>query len=174
MDLLTLQNLDRRIHLIRGHRVMLDADLAVLYGVETWNISRAVIRNVERFPPDFMSQLNREEYASLRRQIGVLEKGRHAKYLPRVFTEEGVAMLSGVLRSRRAVEANVAIMRAFVKLRAMVSAHKDLSLRLDELERKYNKRFKLVFEAIRELMEPRLKSFKPVGFHPRERTEPRF
>jgi len=179
MDLLTLRNLEQHIHLIRGHRVMLDSDLAALYGVETWNLTRAVKRNTDRFPADFAFQLTAQETKILPRQIGgtsltrqfggsKMERRGGRRRPPYAFTEEGVAMLSGVLRSDRAVEVNVAIMRAFVKLRQMVSAHKDLSQRLDELERKYNRRFKLVFEAIRELMEPSVAPAKPIGFRTRE------
>ncbi|MBI3551093.1 MAG: ORF6N domain-containing protein [Elusimicrobia bacterium] len=170
MELPNLQNVERRIYSIRGHRVILDADLAVLYCVETWELVRAVKRNRERFPEDFMFQLSSDESDNLTRQIGGSSSsgwgGRRRP--PYVFTEQGVAMLSGVLRSSRAVEVNVAIMRAFVKLREMVSAHKELARRLDELERKYNKRFRLVFEAIRELMEPSEQPKRRIGFHARK------
>jgi hypothetical protein len=146
--------IERRIYLIRKQKVMLDADLAELYGVTTGNLNKAVTRNAERFPEDFMFQLTREEYTALRFQIGILKRGQHAKYLPRAFTEQGVAMLSGVLHSPRAVQVNVAIMRTFVQLREMLTTHKDLAQKLEALEKKYDRQFKVVFDAIRQLMQP--------------------
>ena len=151
--------IERSILLVRGHRVMLDEDLAELYGVEIKVLNQAVKRNIRRFPVDFMFQLTAEEYAecqALRSHFVILKKGRgqHRKYLPHVFTEQGVAMLSGVLNSDRAIEVNIQIMRAFVALRQMISSNKDLSRRLDDLEEKYDNRFKLVFDAIRQLMTP--------------------
>ena len=136
---------------------MLDSDLALMYEVETGNLNKAVARNPGRFPADFMFQLNESEYESLRFQIGTLESGRgkHRKYLPHVFTEQGVAMLSGVLHSERAVQVNVAIMRTFVKIREMLESNKDLSKKLDQIERKllqHDDQFKAVFAAIRQLM----------------------
>ena len=110
------QHIERRIYLIRGQKVMLDSHWAELYGVATKNLNKAVTRNMDRFPEDFMFQLSKEEYASLRFQIGTLKRGQHSKYLLRVFTEQGVAMLSSVLRSKRAAHVNIAIMRAFVNL----------------------------------------------------------
>jgi len=135
---------------------MLDADLAGLYGVTTFNLNKAVKRNMGRFPKDFMFQLTEEEAASLRFQIGMSKpKGRGGRrYLPYVFTEQGVAMLSSVLRSGRAVRVNITIMRAFVRLREMIASHKDLAKQLNDLERKYDAKFKIVFDAIRELMAP--------------------
>ena len=158
------------IYLIRGHRVMLDSDLATLYGVTTFNLNKAVKRNIGRFPGDFMFQFTKEEYRSLRFQIGILERGRHSKYLPRVFTEQGVAMLSSALRSRRAVQVNIAIMRAFVRLRQMVSLNTRLAAKLAELERKiesHDKSIRSLFEAIRELMaEPPDPPRPRIGFKP--------
>ena len=141
---------------------MLDADLAKLYGVEVKVLNQAVKRNIERFPADFMFQLAREEAAALRSQIVTLDdasteprgRGRYAKYLPYAFTEQGVAMLSSVLKSKRAVQVNVEIMRAFVRLRDMIGHNRELAGRLDALESKYDRHFKAVFDAIRELMAP--------------------
>jgi len=148
--------IDSKIFNVRGHKVMLDADLAGLYGVATFNLNKAVKRNMGRFPKDFMFQLTEEEAASLRFQIGMSKpKGRGGRrYLPYVFTEQGVAMLSSVLRSGRAVRVNITIMRAFVRLREMIASHKDLAKQLNDLERKYDAKFKIVFDAIRELMAP--------------------
>ena len=132
---------------------MLDSDLAPLYGVTTGNLNKAITRNLDRFPEDFMFQL-RKEFDHLRSQIGISSSwgGRH--YRPRVFSEQGVAMLSSVLKSRRAVQLNTQIMRAFVRLREMLSNHKYLARKLAALERKYDAQFKVVFDAIRELMTP--------------------
>ena len=149
------ERIERHILLIRGEKVMLDADLADLYGVETGALVRAVKRNADRFPGDFMFQLSRSEFDNLRCQIGISSSswgGR--RYRPYVFTEQGVAMLSSVLRSKRAVQVNIEIMRAFVRLRAMLGAHADLARKLAALERKYDGQFRVVFEAIRALMAP--------------------
>ncbi len=149
------ERIERHILLIRGEKVMLDADLADLYGVETGALVRAVKRNADRFPGDFMFQLSKSEFDNLRCQIGISSSawgGR--RYRPYVFTEQGVAMLSSVLRSKRAVQVNVEIMRTFVRLRAMLGTHADLARKLAALERKYDRQFKVVFEAIRALMEP--------------------
>jgi hypothetical protein len=150
---------------------MLDADLAVLYGVEVKVLNQAVKRNIERFPEDFMFQLTAEEAATLRSQTVTLKpgRGRHRKYLPYAFTEQGVAMLSSVLRSRRAVLVNIEIMRAFVRLRQMLASHADLARKLEALEKKYDAQFKVVFDAIRELMAPPTPKHKrPIGFAQRE------
>lgn len=126
---------ERRIYLIRGQKVMLDSDLAELYQVETFNLNKAVKRNLVRFPEDFMFQLTQEEAESLRFQIGISNAGRGGRrYLPYVFTEHGVAMLSSVLNSERAVQMNIIIIRAFVRMRELMSSHKDLARRIDELE----------------------------------------
>lgn len=146
---------------------MLDSDLAELYGVETMALNQAVRRNLERFPGDFMLQLNHEEYKSLRSQFVILKggRGRHRKYPPYAFTEQGVAMLSGVLRSRRAVQVNVAIMRAFVKLRQILATHRDSAQKLEALERKYDAQFKVVFDAIRGLRTPPKIPRRRIGSH---------
>ena len=137
---------------------MLDRDLAELYGVATKTLNQAVSRNVVRFPPDFAFHLTPDEAASLRSQ-SVTSKGRGGRrHGPRVFTEQGVAMLSSVLRSRRAVDVNIAIMRAFVHLRELLATHKELARKLEALERKYDGQFAMVFDAIRELMTPPLEN----------------
>jgi hypothetical protein len=135
---------------------MLDSDLAGLYGVEVRALNQAVKRNLARFPNDFMFQLTVDEARFLRSQIVTLKtgKGQHRKFLPYVFTEQGVAMLSSVLKSERAVQVNVTIMRTFVKIRSPLGSHADLIRRLDELEKKYDKQFAVVFEAIRQLVAP--------------------
>ena len=151
-ELISHEAIEHRIFSIRRQKVMVDSDLAELYNVETRTLIQAVKRNINRFPSDFMFQLNYQEVASLRSQI-VTSKGERGgrRYMPYVFTEQGVAMLSSVLNSERAVQVNIAIMRAFVKLREMIASHKDLIKRLDELEKKYDEQFRVVFEAIRQL-----------------------
>lgn len=165
--ILTTPAIEQRILFIRGRRVMLDSDLAELYGVTTKTLNQAVTRNLVRFPGDFAFHLGPEEAASLRSQ-SVTSKGRGGRrYLARVFTEQGVAMLSGVLRSRRAVDVNVAIMRAFVHLRELLATHADLARKLEELERKYDGQFVAVFDAIRDLMTTPLEPEQPrprIGF----------
>jgi len=142
-----------RIVMLRGERVLLDADLAELYGVETKLLNRAVKRNRGRFPDDFMFQFTEEEAGNLRFQNGTSSWGGR-RYLPQAFTEQGVAMLSSVLHSKRAVMVNIEIMRAFVRLRRILSTHADLARKLVALEKKYDMQFKVVFDAIRELMAP--------------------
>ena len=160
------ERIERRILLIRGQKVMLDADLAGLYGVPTKKLNQAVKRNVERFPGDFMFRLTKHEAAAvLRSQIVTSNDGRGGRrYNPYAFTEQGVAMLSSVLRSPRAIQVNIAIMRAFVKLREILATHRDLARRLDQMESKYDAQFKIVFDAIRELMTPPQKSRRRIGF----------
>jgi hypothetical protein len=161
--LVPCERIEQTILLIRGHRVMLDADLAGLYGVETKAFNRAVTRNMERFPDDFIFRLSKKEYEDLRCHFGTSRWGGR-RYLPYAFTEQGVAMLSSVLRSKRAIQVNIAIMRAFVQLREMIASNKGLARRLNELEKKYDGQFRVVFEAIRELMaEPAPKS-RRIGF----------
>lgn len=157
--------IERRILLIRSQKVMLDADLAELYSVETKVLNRAVRRNLDRSLKDFMFQLTQEEFEGLRFHFGTSNEGRGGRrYPPLAFTEQGVAMLSSVLRSHRAVQVNIAIMRAFVKLREMLASHRDLARRLDEIEKKYDAQFKVVFDAIRELMKPPEKPRPKIGF----------
>jgi hypothetical protein len=164
-----VDRIENIILVIRGQKVILARELAELYGVTTGNLNKAVKRNIDRFPNDFMFQLTAEEYKSLRFHFGILEKGRHSKYLPYAFTEQGVAMLSSVLKSKRAVQVNIEIMRAFVRLRRMLSVHKDLERKLTDLEQKYDEQFKIVFEAIRQLMMPPAKPRKKIGFIVKEK-----
>ena len=165
-SLIPVDRIEKAILLIRRQKVMLDADLAELYGVETRVLVQAVKRNLERFPEDFMFQLSKEEVDFLRSQIVTLMKGRgqHSKYLSYAFTEQGVAMLSSVLRSQRAVQVNIEIMRAFIRLRQMLASHVELARKLDALEKKYDAQFKQVFEAIRRLMAPPEPKRRPIGF----------
>ena len=135
---LSVSGIHRQILLVRGQKVILDYVLAELYGVETKILKRAVRRNKDRFPKDFMFVLTADEYSSLRYQFGTIKRGQHSKYLPYAFTEQGIAMLSGVLHSRQAVKVNIAIMRAFVRLREIFAGHRDLARQLDILEQKYN------------------------------------
>ena len=152
-----------KILVFRGEKVLLDVDLANLYGVETKYLKRQVRRNLERFPEDFMFQLTRNENNSLRSQFGTLKRGQHAKYLPYAFTEQGVAMLSGILNSARAVEANIAIMRTFVALRKWMQSNKELAAKIRQLEKKYDEQFTLVFDAIQQLIKQENES-RPIGF----------
>jgi hypothetical protein len=154
--------------------MMLDRDLAELYGVETRSLIQAVKRNIERFPSDFMLQLTKEEFDSLRSQ-NVISKGKGGRrYLPYVFSEQGVAMLSSVLKSRRAIEVNIAIMRAFVQLRKMIDSHAELSRKLSDLERKlgdHDEQIQAIFEAIRQLMAPPDKKKKKIGYTVKEKQK---
>jgi len=160
--------IERRIHIIRGHKVMLDSDLAELYQVETKNLNKAVKRNIGRFPGDFMFQLTEEEWSLLRFQTGTSNADRGGRrYPPYVFTEQGVAMLSTVLNSERAVQVNIAIMRAFVQLREIAVTHKDLLQKVNEMEKKYDENFRVVFAALKRLMEPPPAPTKRrIGFKP--------
>jgi hypothetical protein len=161
------ERIERVIILIRGEKVLLDRDLAPLYGVSTSILNKAVTRNLDRFPPDFMFQLTVEEVSNLKFHFGTSSWGGTRK-LPRAFTEHGVAMLSGVLKSKRAVSVNIEIMRAFVKLRRILASHARLARRLDEMEEKYDKKFAVVFEAIRKLMESPETPRKRIGFEVKE------
>ncbi len=164
--LIPSERIERAILVLRGHKVMLDEQLAALYEVQVKVLNQAVKRNIERFPEDFMFQLTPEEAESLRSQTVTLETGRgqHRKYQPYAFTEQGVAMLSSVLRSQRAVRVNIEIMRAFVRLRRMLSNHAALARKLAELEQRYDVQFRAVFDAIRELMAPSGTPRKRIGF----------
>ena len=159
VSLIPVARIEKAILVIRGHKVMLDSDLAELYEVPIKRLNEQVRRNLRRFPDDFMFQLTSEEATALRSQFATLKAGRgqHRKFLSYAFTEQGVAMLSTVLNSDRAIEVNIAIMRAFVRLREIMSTHKDLARKLDDLERKlgdHDEKFAVVFEAIRQLMIP--------------------
>ena len=148
MELQTIQN---RIYEIRGQKVLLDFDLAELYETETKRLKEAVRRNIERFPSDFMFELTKEEYNTLRTQFATLDnrgRGKHSKYNPFAFTEQGIAMLASVLRSSKAIEVNIQIVRAFVFLRKYALSHSELTQKLQELETKYDKQFNDIFEAI--------------------------
>jgi hypothetical protein len=164
-----IERVERTILRVRGQNVMVDSDLADLYGVHVKVLNQAVRRNRKRFPSDFMFQLTMEESRSLRSQTVTLKsaRGRHPKYLPLAFTEQGVAMLSSVLRSPRALAVNVEIMRAFVQLRRLLGSHAELARKLDALEHKYDGQFAAVFQAIRELMAPPKPSSRRIGFAPR-------
>ncbi|MHC4063594.1 MAG: ORF6N domain-containing protein [Planctomycetota bacterium] len=157
------ERIERSILLIRDQKVLLDADLAALYGVETRVLIQAVKRNLDRFPDDFMFQLTDVEFHDLRSQ-SVTSRWGGRRYPPYAFTEQGVAMLSSVLRSKRAVQVNVEIMRAFVRLRRILASHADLARKLDALEKKYDAQFKGVFEAIRQLMAPPEPKRRRIGF----------
>jgi ORF6N domain len=169
------EEIEHTILLIRGQKVMLDRDLARLYGVATKILNKAASRNLDRFPADFMFQLTPEEHDSLRFQFGTLKRGQHSKYLPFVFTQEGVAMLSGVLRSPRAAQVNIAIMRAFVRLRETLSLNKDLAHKLADLEQRienHDENIRSLFEAIRQLMTPPEAPRREIGFHVKEDSMP--
>ena len=161
-----LEKIERKIYLVRGLKVMLDSDLAELYGVPTRRLNEQVSRNAVRFPSDFMFSLSPEELRNLKSQFATssLEHGGRRKPT-QVFTEQGVAMLSGVLHSERAIRVNITIMRAFVRLRELLASHKDLARKLEALESKYDTQFKVVFDAIRDLMKEDRKDRRRIGFH---------
>ena len=167
-DLIPTERIEQAIFLIRGQKVILDDDLSRLYGVTTKRLNEQVKRNRQRFPDDFMFQLNLQEVRGLRSHFATLNSGsgRHRKYLPYAFTEHGAIMAANVLNSQRAIEASVYVVRAFVRLRNLIASNKDLAKRLDELEKKYDSQFKVVFDAIRELMSPIEPPPKPrrIGF----------
>jgi flagellar capping protein FliD len=169
-SLIPHERIKRAILVIRDNKVMLDVDLAGLYGVDTKVLNQAVKRNPDRFPADFAFQLTAAEFETLRSQF-VTSKGRGGRrYLPYVFTEYGVAMLSSVLNSKRAIYVNIEIMRVFGRLRQLLASHADLLRRLDEMEKKYDHQFRVVFEAIRQLMTPPEEPPKPpIGFHAESR-----
>jgi phage regulator Rha-like protein len=158
-------SIERRIYIIHGNKVMLSTHLAELYGVAPRVLVQAVKRNIERFPEDFMFQLTDEEFQNLKSQIVTSNWGGLRRANPYAFTEQGVAMLSSVLRSKRAVQVNIEIMRAFVKLRMILSTHVKLARKLEEMEKKYDAQFRMVFDAIRELMAPPEKLKHRIGFH---------
>jgi len=164
-SIVVAQRIERAILLVRGQKVMLDADLAALYRVPTKVLVQAVKRNLARFPNDFMFRLTVEEAVRLRSQIVTSNVGRGGRrYSPYAFTEHGVAMLSSVLRSSRAIQANIAIMRAFVRLRGLLASNEVLARKLDALEKKYDSQFKVVFDAIRQLMSPQAAGHRTIGF----------
>lgn len=170
-QLVPVEKVESLIHLARGEKVLLDSDLAVLYGVTTGNLNKAVKRNPHRFPPDFMFQLSDKETAGLIFQSGTSKQRGGRRHNPYAFTEQGVAMLSSVLRSERAVQVNVAIMRAFVGLRRILSTNETLTRKLAEMERRlegHDQTIRSLFDAIRQLMAPPDKPRKQIGFHVKE------
>jgi len=166
-SLVPVERIEGAILVLRGHKVILDKDLAALYGVTTSNLNKAVNRNFDRFPEDFLLRLTEAEFDNLKFQFGTSRWGGTRK-LPRAFTEQGVAMLSSVLRSPRAALVNIEIMRAFVRLREMIATNRDLARRLDELEKRYDAQFKGVFDTIRQLMAPPTKARRSIGFRVEE------
>ncbi len=171
-SIIPVERIEKAILVIRGQKVMLDRDLAELYGVETKQLKRAVRRNRSRFPSDFMFELTKEEQGSLRCHFGTLKRGQHSKYREIAFTEQGVAMLSSILRSGRAIEVNIAIMRVFVRLQEMMATHKELATMLKELEgriQQHDEQIVAIFEAIRQLMTPPETPRKRIGFEVKEK-----
>jgi hypothetical protein len=176
VTMIPIERIEGSIFFIRGEKVMLDRDLARLYDVSTSVFNQAVKRHRERFPEDFMFKLTTDEAkvwseehsgSRLRSQNVILKRGQHIKHLPYAFTEHGILMLSSVLNSERAIHVNIEIMRAFVKLRSLLASNADLARKLHELEGKYDQQFRVVFDAIRELMKPPPSRTKPIGFRPR-------
>ncbi len=167
-SLVAMEVVERKILLIRGQKVILDVDLAELYGVTTKVFNQAVKRNIDRFPKDFMVQLTAEEAFTIRSQFVTASK-RNIRYLPFAFTEHGIIMAASILNSQRAIDASVYVVRAFVKLREMISTHKDLARKLSALEKKYDGQFHIVFEAIHKLIEVEEKPKRKIGFIARER-----
>jgi phage regulator Rha-like protein len=159
--------ISQNIYFLRGAQVMLDIDLARLYGVTTSSFNKAVRRNLERFPKDFMFQANKAELENLRFQSGISSSAGHGgrRYLPYAFTEQGVAMLSSVLRSERAVTVNIAIMRAFVQLREMLATNQQLRRKVEEMEKRYDAKFQIVFTAIKRMLEAPTPRRGAIGFH---------
>jgi len=163
--LLPQETIESKIFFLRGKRVMLDRDLAILYGVETRALNQAVRRNMRRFPEDFMFQLTKEEMESWKSQIVISNREKMGlRRRPYAFTEQGVAMLSSVLNSDRAIQVNIQIMRTFTKLREMLLAHKDLKRKIEDMEKKYDYQFKIVFDAIKQLLEPPTEPKGKIGF----------
>jgi phage regulator Rha-like protein len=168
VSLIPMERIERAILSIRGEKVMLDSDLAELYGVETKVLNQAVKRNASRFPADFMFRLTFAEYAEFRRlrsQFVTLNRGEHRKYLPYAFTEHGALMLANILNSERAAETSVQVVRAFVRLRLLLASNAELARKLESLENKYDRQFKIVFDAIRQLMSPPETKRREIGFH---------
>lgn len=167
LEIIPNERIIKRIFWLRGKKVMLDSDLAELYAVETRALNQAVKRNRERFPKDFMFQLTFEEarlFMGSRSQIVTLKRGANIKYAPFAFTEQGVAMLSSVLKSKRAIQINIHIMRVFTELREMLLTHKDLREKIEKMEQKYDKRFKAVFDVLRQLLKEESEPMKKIGF----------
>lgn len=164
-EIIPIQTVTEKIYFIRDHKVILDRELAKLYGVEVRTLKQAVRRNIRRFPADFMFELTKQEDTSLRSQtVTIKGRGQHPKYLPFAFTEQGVAMLSSILKSERAIEVNIAIMRAFVQMRRMLATHEGLKKKIEEMESRYDEQFRVVFEAIRQLLTENEKPKRKIGF----------
>ena len=164
-DLVIQEVIEQKIYLIRCQKVMLDKDLAILYGVTTKQLNQQVKRNTKRFPSDFMFKLTWDETIGLRSQIVTLKEKDHKKYRPYVFTEHGIAMLSSVLNSDRAIAVNIQIIRIFIKLRQLLGTHKDLLKKIENMEKKYDRQFRIVFDIIRELNSPKEdKNKRKIGF----------
>ena len=163
-DLIPQELIETKIFIIRGKKVMIDRDLALLYEVETKVLNQAVKRNIKRFPEEFMFQLSEDEFKNLRSQIVTSSWGGQ-RYCPYAFTENGVAMLSSVLNSERAIQVNIQIMKTFTKLREMIVTHKELKQKIEEMEQKYDYQFKIVFDTLKQLLEPDVKPQKKIGFH---------
>ena len=166
-ELIPKETIEQKIFLIRGQKVMFDRDLARLYGITTFNLNKAVTRNRARFPEDFMFKLNKREFQNLIFQFGISSWGGTRK-LPRVFTEHGILMLSSVLRSKRAVYVNIQIMRTFVRLNKMIKSHRELLSKIKEMEKRYDSQFRVIFDAIKQLMAPSLPKANRIitGFKP--------
>jgi hypothetical protein len=164
-ELISTEIITSKIFVIRGKKVMLDSDLAILYSVQTKRLNEQVVRNKKRFPEDFMFQLTEEEANFLRSHFATSKRGGR-RYLPYVFTQEGVAMLSSVLNSERAIMVNIQIMRAFAQFRRMLLTNRDLKHKIEEMERKYDKQFAIVFQAIKQLLDtPKQEKKRLIGFH---------
>lgn len=170
LALIPVEKIESSIFFIRGHKIMLDNDLAILYGVETKNLTRSVKRNIARFPEDFMFQLTEKEFNNLKRHLKNHSFWGGRRHLPYAFTEQGLAMLSGVINSPRAIMVNVEIMRAFVRLRRMLASNEELARKLEIIERKYDSQFKVVFEAIKNLMNPPERPKRDIGFIKKTQT----
>lgn len=163
-ELISYRDLITKIFYLRGKRVMLDFHLAALYEVETRALKQQVKRNIERFPDDFMFELTQSEWTELITNCDKLNSAKFSPSLPYAFTEQGVSMLSSVLRSKKAIEVNISIMRSFVKMREMIEENQELRKKLDTMEKKFDSQFKLVFDAIRQLVEVKAKPKNPIGF----------
>jgi hypothetical protein len=163
--LITAEKVESRIYFIRGKKVMIDTGLAKLYQVQTKVLNQSVKRNIKRFPEDFMFQLTKEEKEEVVTICDHLSKLRFSPVLPYVFTEQGIAMLSSVLNSERAIQVNIQIMRTFTKLREMLENNKDLKRKIEDMEKKYDTQFQIVFEAIKKLIEPESKPKRKIGFY---------
>lgn len=162
--LIPVEVIENRIFIIRGLKVMIDRDLAELYEVKTMGLNQAVKRNSERFPEEFMFQLSKKEKKELITNCDRLALLKHSPFRPYAFTEQGIAMLSSVLKSKRAIQVNILIMKTFVRLRELISSHKDILAKIEELEKKYDSQFKIVFDALRRILAPTYSKNRKIGF----------